>query len=131
MQDTQKNAFSSAVRVAEDDIGVSVGFLGSIAGSQGLILQRGKGDDEEAPGIYGVYVKLAIQKHAMGGGISNFLLARKYVIIDFDENGKINMGGLDNLMPRFELGDSDFDKLRTALQYIFIGCQCYSEEIRS
>lgn len=93
----------------------------------GLVLQRSKDPGEDVPGIAGVYVEIPIQRFAVYGGITEALLRRDSFILRFDDTTAHRMGGLHQILVRFDLSDPEFTSIRDAIHFVFTGCSSFRE----
>jgi hypothetical protein len=132
-QDTSTHEFTAYVcGVDEGEDAISVGFSRDPADEKslgGLILQRGKEPQDDAPGIQGVYVEIPIQRHVVYGGITEASLRRDSFALRFDERAAHEMGHLHQIVARFDLPDGEFGRIRDALRLVFAGCSCYTESL--
>jgi hypothetical protein len=94
----------------------------------GLLLQRGRGIEDDTPGLDGVYLEIPIQRHVVYGGITQATLRRDNFSLRLDDRAAREMGGFNEVFVRFDLPDDKFKEIRDALRFVFKGCPCYHEE---
>jgi hypothetical protein len=132
-RDTSTHEFTAYVcGVDEGEDAISVGFSRDPADEKsldGLILQRGKEPQDDAPGIQGVYVEIPIQRHVVYGGIAEASRRRDSFALRFDEHAAHEMGHLHQIVARFDLPDGEFGRIRDGLRIVFAGCSCYTESL--
>lgn len=122
---------SNETGVDESECAITVGFSRDFADESsldGLVLQRGRGDEDETPGIDGVYVEIPIQRHVVYGGIVEARLRRDSFTLRFDDVAAGEMADFREIVAHFDLSDEQFASIRAALQIVFTGCPCYREE---
>ena len=93
----------------------------------GLLLQRGRGIQDDTPGIDGVYVEIPIQRHVVYGRITEATLRGDSFTLRFDEATTREMGGFREIIVHFDLPDEQFTSIRDALRFVFRGCTSYCE----
>jgi hypothetical protein len=129
---TSKHEFTSHhSSVDESEFAITVGFSRDPADESsldGLLLQRGRGVEDDTPGIGGVYVEIPIQRHVVYGGIAEARLRRDDLTLRFDETAARKMGGFLEILVHFDLEDERFASIRDALRFVFTGCCCYRED---
>ena len=116
--------------VDESKFALTVGFSRDPADEvslDGLILQRGRGVEDDTPGIDGVYVEIPIQRHVVYGGIVSAVLQRNTFTLRFDELTARQMGGFQEILVHFDLSEDDFLPIREGLRTVFTGCSCYQD----
>ena len=117
--------------VDESEFALSVGFSRDPADEDsldGLVLQRGRGAEDDTPGIGGVYVEIPIQRHVVYGGITEAILRGDSFVLRFDESTALKMRGFHQILVRFDLPDEEFTTIRDGLRFVFSGCSCYRED---
>src|SRR5689334_10566938 len=123
---TAKHEFvSHHSAVDESKFTLTVGFSRDPADEtslDGLLLQRGRGSEDDTPGIDGVYVEIPIQHYVVYGGITDATLRRDTFTLRFDEATARKMGGFHEIAVSFALSDDEFIQIRDGLQIIFTGC---------
>jgi hypothetical protein len=116
--------------VDETEFAITVGFSRDPADESsldGLLLQRGRGVEDDTPGIDGVYVEIPIQRYVAYGGIIEATLRRDSFTLCFDDPTAHKMAGFREIVARFDLPDEQFASIRGALRFVFTGCPCYHE----
>lgn len=116
--------------VDENEFAVSVGFSRDPTDEEsldGLLVQRGRGPEEDTPGIDGVYVEIPIQRHVVYGGITEAILRVDSFTLRFNPEASREMGGFEEILVRFKLTAEEFTEMREALRFVFAGCSCYHE----
>jgi hypothetical protein len=98
-----------------------------------LMLQRSRDEDEDEPGIEGVYAEWCAQGMSCYGCIRSFDLYPQSIRVTFNEDADFHVpegvGGrqkLTDLVVTFKLRDEKLRELKEKLSLIFIGCDCYS-----
>src|SRR5258706_2165486 len=118
--------------VADDgDCALTVGFSRDPADEDsidGLCLQRGRGIQDDTPGIEGVYIEIPIQRHATYGGVTEAILRRASFVLRLNEHTARKMGGFHEIFVHFDLSSDEFMTIRDGLRYVFTDCPCYREE---
>jgi len=126
-----KHEFISYHSVAvENEFAMTVGFCRDPADDDsldGLILERGRGEEDDTPGIKGVYVEIPIQRHVVYGGITGATLGRDSFKLQFDAAAAREMGGFGEILVHFQVADDEFIAIRDGLRYVFKDCSCYHE----
>jgi hypothetical protein len=132
--DTARHEFTSFHSgVDESEFAITVGFSRDPVDDSsidGLLLQRGRGSEDDTPEIEGVYVEIPIQRHAVYGGITEAILQRDTFTLRFEELTARKMGDFHEIVVRFNLPDDQFTSIREALQFVFTSCSCYHDETR-
>ena len=113
------------------EFAITVGFSRDPADESsidGLLVERGRGVQDDTPGIGGVYLEIPIQRHVASGGITGATLRRDSFRVRIDDRTAREMGGFSEILIRFDVPDDSFKEIRDALRFIFKGCTCYHEE---
>jgi hypothetical protein len=117
--------------VDESEFAITVGFSRDPADESsldGLLVQRGRGAEDDTPGISGVYVEIPIQRHVVYGGVIEATLRRDSFTLRFDDATAQTMAGFREIVACFDLQDEQFASIRDALRFVFKGCPCYRED---
>ena len=124
----------------EENDALTVGF-GGVPDADGyptvyLMLQRSTDENEDEPGVEGVYVEWCGQGMSCYGCIINFdLYPERAGVIFTDSAGFYVPEGagessgeqrLTELLVTFTLDEEKFRDLKQKLSFIFKGCDCYS-----
>ena len=120
--------------VDESEFAITVGFSRDPADESsldGLLLQRGRGVEDDTSGIGGVYVEIPIQRHVIYGGITEARLRRDDFTVRFDDVAARKMGGFHEILVHFDLSDEQFASIRDALRFVFAGCSCYRDDLET
>ncbi len=118
--------------VDESEFAITVGFSRDPADESsldGLLVQRGRGVEDDTPGIGGVYVEIPIQRHVVYGGIIEARLQRGSFTLRFDDTTAPKMAGFREITARFDLADDELASIREALRFVFTGCSCYRDDV--
>ena len=135
------NYEATYVGVTEENDVLIVGF-GGLPDADGyptasLVLQRSTDENEDEPGIRGVYAEWRDQGQSCYGCIKRFVLSRESVRVTFtpeanfrfDPNMEIEgeKNRLTDLSITLQLNDEKFAELKDRLEgSIFVDCECYS-----
>jgi len=117
--------------VDESEFALAVGFSRDPADEEsldGLLLQRGRGAEDDTPGVGGVYVEIPIQRYVVYGGITEATLRWDSFTLRFDEATARKMGGFLEILVHLELSSDEFMKIRDGLRFVFTGCSCYHDD---
>jgi hypothetical protein len=128
------------VRFDEENDALTVAF-GGLRDADGypaihLMLQRATDEDEDEPGIGGVYAEWCDQGMSCYGCIRGFDLYPESIRVKFtdgadfyvpeDVEERNDRRRLAELFVTFRLEDKEFRDLKEKLSLIFQGCDCYS-----
>lgn len=121
--------FHSNCIVTEDpnDYCHLVGFADQESAETYFMLQRAEEYDEQDRelGMDTYHVEWCGQENSGYGGISQFVLKRTSVEIEFDHAMADLLEGLNQLSITFDLTDKQYQALKQALRQIFEHCDCF------